>query len=419
MQAKEKMITLRDKMEKNLRECILPFWCEYMVDEEKGGFYGKVLKDHTPDKIYPKAIVLNCRMLWAYTMAWEHYEDETYKNLARRAFEYIRDHFWDKEYGGTFWMLTSDGIPCEVEKRTYGQAFIIYAMAEYYRAFGDMQALEMAMETFRLVQDHVHYDNGGYTDSVSRDWQKDPWLFRWMMNADGAAKLLNSHLHLFEATMTLYDATHDPYVGTVLREFLDFLLNVCVEKQSHHLKAGMDEDGNRIDGEINYGHDSECCYLMTWAARLIGDDALIQQADSTVLDIMEHVLTEGMDPVNGGMYSDINIQTGHLNRCKIWWNQAEGITSFFNCYQISGDEKWLDAAISIWDYVEENIVDPTLEWFSIGKNKVTDEDLRADEKATEPIIGDDKANKAKCPYHNSRTCFEIIKRVNQELGKQC
>lgn len=417
MLAKEKMIDLRNRMEKNVRECILPFWCNYTVDEEKGGFYGKVNKDYTPDRTYPKAIVLNCRMLWTFTMGWEYFKDEKCKALAERAFAYIRDYFWDKEYGGTFWMLTSDGIPCEVEKRTYGEAFIIYAMAEYYRAFGDQEALDMAMQTFQLVQKHVHYENGGYADSASRDWQKDPWLFKWMMNSDGAAKLLNSHLHLFEATMTLYDATRDAYVKEVLREFLDFLLNVCVEKETHHLKAGMDADGNRIDGEINYGHDSECCYLMTWAARLLGDEALIEKVDAVVLDIMDHVMAEGLDPVNGGMYSDINIHTGHLNKTKVWWNQAEGITTFFNCYQITGDEKYLDTAISIWNYVEENVVDPTLEWFAIGKNKVMDADWIEDEKNMNAFMGDEKASKAKCPYHNSRTCFEIIKRVGQELSK--
>ena len=417
MQAKEKMLDLKSRMEKNVRENILPFWCNYMVDEEKGGFYGKVNEDLTPDKTYPKAIVLNCRMLWAFTMGWEYFHDEKCRELAHRAYEYIRDHFWDKEYGGTFWMLTSDGIPSEVEKRTYGEAFIIYSMAEYYNAFHEPEALEMAMKTFRLVQDHVHYANGGYADSASRDWQMDNWLFKWMMNGDGAAKLLNSHLHLFEATMTLYDVTRDEYVKGVLREFLLFLLDVCVEPDRHHLKAGMDKDGNRIDGEVNFGHDSECCYLMTWAARLLGDEELIRRADAIVIDIMDHVLEESIDPINGGIYSDMDINTGHLNKTKVWWNQAEGITSCFNCYQITGDEKYLDAAIGIWNYVEENVVDPTLEWFAIGKNKVMDEEWKKQEAQFGAFMGDEKASKAKCPYHNSRTCFEIIKRVNQELEK--
>ncbi len=417
MTKKEKMLDLKARMVKNVRENILPFWCDNMVDEENGGFYGKVNKDHTPDKEYPKAIVLNTRMLWAFTMAYEKFGDEKYKVLAKRAFEYIRDHFWDKEYGGTFWMLTYKGIPSEVVKRTYGQAFIIYSMAEYYKAFGDKEALDMAMTTFKLVQDHVKFDNGGYADSVARDWRFDPWVITWMMNRDGAMKLLNSHLHLFEATMTLLDVTGDEYVKGVLKDFLEFLLDVAVEKETHHLKAGMDQDGNRIDGEINYGHDSECCYLMTWSARLIGDPDLIKRADAAALDIMDHVLAEGIDPVNGGMYSDIDIRTGHKNRAKVWWNQCEGITSFFNCYQLTGDEKYLDAAISIWDYTEKNVVDPTGEWFARGFNAVMDEEWKKEEDSTAAFMGTEKASKAKCPYHNSRTCFEIMKRVDEELAK--
>lgn len=417
MNTKEKMLDLRSRMEKNVKECILPFWTTYMIDEENGGFYGKVNHDKTPDNTYPKAIVLNTRMLWAFTQGYEHFGDEKCAELAKREFEYIRDHFWDKKYGGVYWMLNAKGDPIEVEKRTYGQAFIVYSMAEYYKAFKDPEALDMAMTTFKLVQDHVKFENGGYADSVSRDWQFDNWLLPWMMNRDGAMKLLNSHLHMFEATMTLLDVTGDEYVKSVLRDFLNFLIDVAYEKDSHHLKAGMDINGNRIDTEINYGHDSECAYLMTWSARLIGEEDIIQRADAAALDIMEHVYQEAMDPINGGVYSDINCKTGHVNKSKIWWNQCEGITSFFNCYQITGDEKYLDAAINIWNYTEENVVDPEGEWLAVGKNKVRDEEWIKAEEAFNQFMGDEIASKAKCPYHNSRTCFEIMKRVDEEMAK--
>ena len=93
MNAQEKMVDLKNRMEKNVRECIMPFWRDYMVDEEKGGFYGKVNADLTPDKTYPKAIVLNCRMLWAYTMAYKHFKEDSYRKLAERAFAYISEKF--------------------------------------------------------------------------------------------------------------------------------------------------------------------------------------------------------------------------------------------------------------------------------------------------------------------------------------
>ena len=417
MDKKEKMLDLKARMEKNLKENILPFWIDNTVDNEKGGFYGKVYGDHTPDRGALKAIVLNTRILWTFSKAYEVFGGEAYAALAHRAFDYICDYFWDKDFGGAYWMLNSDGAPIDVVKRTYGQAFIVYALAEYYAAFKNEKALDMAMKTFKLIQDHVAMDNGGYLDSVTRDWQYDPGLMVWSYNREGSPKLLNSHLHMFEATMTLYDATGDDYVKKVLKEFLEFLIDVCVEKDSHHLKAGMDAKGNRADHEINYGHDAECCYLMTWSARLIGDDALRERADAIVLDIMDHVLDEAIDPVNGGMFYEINTETGEQMRSKSWWAQAEGITSFFNCYQISGDEKYLDAAIGIWDYVEENVVDPTGEWYSFGKNKYMDYAWRIKDDARRLSANREKANRSKCPYHNSRTCFEIMKRVDEELKK--
>ena len=417
MTQKEKIIDLKTRMEKNLRENILPFWVNYTVDDEKGGFYGRVFSDHSPDKDYAKAIVLNARILWTFTMAYEVFGDEIYAKLAKRAFNYISERFWDKEFGGAYWMLNSEGIPIETEKRTYGQAFIVYSMAEYYNAFKDANALDMAMKTFKLVQDCAAFDNGGYLDSVGRDWVYDEGLLLWRMNHGGAPKLLNSHLHMFEATMTLYDATRDGYVKDVLRKFLEFLLDVCVEPESHHLKAGMDEEGRRVDHEINYGHDAECCYLMTWSARLVGKEDLRVRADAAALDIMDHVLDEAIDPVNGGMFGEINTATGVQNRSKIWWTQAEGITSFFNCYQLTGDEKYLDAALNIWNYTEENVVDPTGEWFAIGKNKIMDYAWRAGDAARTGAANKEKANKSKCPYHNARTCFEIMKRAGVELNK--
>lgn len=418
MTATEKMLDLKTRMEANVRTCILPFWRQHMVDEKAGGFYGMVDDDLCPVAGYPKALVLNTRMLWSYSSAWRHLQNKEDKILASYAFDYIKTHFWDEQFGGVYWMLNSDGVPIELEKRTYAQAFIIYSMAEYYRVSGKAEALDMAMQTFRLVNEHAKYPNGGYADSVQRDWRRDDWVWRWFMNANGAAKLLNSHLHLFEATITLYEVTGDPQVGAVLAEFLAFLLDVAVDKNLHHLKAGMDEAGNRIDNEISFGHDAECCYLLVMAADLLGDEGLKKRAAQTALDIMAHVYEEGLDRENGGLFNEQDCVSGHLNRAKVWWVQAEGITSFFNCYQLSGDEKYLDAAIAIWDYVEKYVVDyKNGEWFAVGTGDGAGPEAVAQSEAVRAVCAG-KASKAKCPYHNARACFEIMDRVGRMLDNQ-
>lgn len=417
MTTREKLLDLQSRMQKNVRENILPFWLTHMVDDEHGGFYGTVDDDLKPVKDAPKAIVLNCRMLWTFSHAYRVLGDEQCAALAKRAFEYVRDRFWDPTFGGVYWMLNYEGIALELEKRTYGQAFVIYSMAEYYMAFGDEEALRLAMEAFRLVNAHVRYDNGGYADSVQRDWTRDFWVWKWVMNPLGAPKLLNSHLHLFEATITLYEATKDDEVGSVLRDFLNFLLTVATDHSLHHLKAGMDEAGNRIDNEISFGHDSECSYLLVQAAQLLGDSELLARAQNAALDIMDHVMAEGMDPDYGGLFNEKDAVSGYVDKCKVWWVQAEGITAFMNCYQITGREAYLDAARNIWDYTEKYVVDNEKgEWLAVGcEPGRSPETIQSGLNVTKMCAG--KASKPKCPYHNSRTCFEIMRRVDECLNR--
>ena len=46
---------------------------------------------------------------------------------------------------------------------------------------------------------------------------------------------------------------------------------------------------------------------------------------------------------------------------RVWWVQAEGITAFIDRYQRTEDRTYLDAAGSIWDYVEATMINKKLE----------------------------------------------------------
>lgn len=409
----EKIRNLRDRMEENLCQCILPFWREYMQDDVHGGFYGRVDGKRRPDLQSPKSVVLNCRMLWTYSRAWKLYGNARDMELAGRAYDCIRTCFWDPVYKGVFWMTTCKGEPSEPEKRTYGQAFLIYAMTEYYRVFQEPEAIEMAMETFYLVEDRLKLKSGGYADSAARDWRKDDWVNFWVKNRGGAAKLLNSNMHLFEAILLLAEVTGEPDVIQALKEELEFLLHTAVDPELGHLKAGMAEDGARLDGEVNFGHDCECSYLMMEAAEFLKDEELLKETEKAVAFMMDRVYEEGLDPVNGGMYYIVDYLTKEVNRSKIWWVQAEGITAFFDRFQRTGKEKYLDAAISIWNYVESCMVNRELgEWYSVGKNLKAEAGLQEQEEALSAVFtNDEMAGKGKCPYHNSRVCFEIMERA--------
>jgi cellobiose epimerase len=95
-----------------------------------------------------------------------------------------------------------------------------------------------------------------------------------------------------------------------------------------------------------------------------------------------------------------------LNSDKHWWPQAEAVVGFLNAWQIGGKQAHLDAALRAWEFIEAKIIDKDKgEWFAILNHEGTpypDYPAYADSQKIGPW---------KCPYHNARACFEVIKRV--------
>ena len=93
--------------------------------------------------------------------------------MADRAFDFVMNRFWDPQYGGAFWRLDDSGQVLDDSKKIYGQAFYIYALTEFHRAFGTPAALARAQELFELIERHAHDAQfGGYLEVCRRDWSE-------------------------------------------------------------------------------------------------------------------------------------------------------------------------------------------------------------------------------------------------------
>src|SRR5690606_8185803 len=97
---------------------ILLYWIQHNIDRKKGGFYGAVDFNDAPDKKALKGIVLNSRILWTFSAATLFGRNE-YEVIADRAFNFIKDKFFDPEYGGVYWSLNATGTVKEYKKQIY------------------------------------------------------------------------------------------------------------------------------------------------------------------------------------------------------------------------------------------------------------------------------------------------------------
>ncbi len=390
--------SLKGSLSAILRNNILDYWAQYAIDNKHGGFAGYVGPDNKANEKAGKGIVLNTRILWAFSAGSLFLKDAGYAEIADRAYSYISDRFFDNKNGGVYWELDYRGQPLSTKKQVYAQAFAIYALSEYYRLRGKSEALEKAKGIYHLLEKHS-YDRryGGYIEAFSENWD-DLEDVRLSEKDRNSRKTMNTHLHVLEAYTSLYRVWTEKIVGDSLKRLINVFNDYFVNNKNH-LNLFFSEDWRLTDNIISFGHDIEFSWLFTEAAEVLKDQSLIKRARGMALNMVDTFINEAFDS-NGGIINERNVDTGHVDYDKHWWVQAEALVGLVNAYQISSDEAYLDRALKLWNFIDSFIIDHEHgEWFS-----------KVDSKGV-PYSEDEKAGFWKCPYHNTRTCIEVINRL--------
>jgi mannobiose 2-epimerase len=393
---------LADAVQTELTSDIIPFWLRHSLDEKRGGFIARMSHDLVVDPAAPKGLILNARILWSFSAFHRRLGDRACLAAAERARAYIEEHFWDTDHGGAYWMVDGHGRPLDTKKKAYGQAFLIYALAEHHRATGSAAALTRAQELFELLEAKVRdAQRGGYLETFERDWSTAEDLR--LSDADlNVTKSMNAHLHVLEAYAGLYRAWPDSRLRKSLSDLIEIFLRHIIDPHTHHLRLFFDEDWTVRAEEVSFGHDIEASWLLWEAAEVLGDVALLSRVRDATLAMADAVLREGVE-ADGGLPNVAQAGTV-TDSDRDWWPQAEAVVGFLNAYELSGERRFWDAAVAAWRFIEAHIIDRRHgEWFwSVSR------DGRPD--LTEP-----KISEWKCPYHNGRMCLEVLDRI-ERLG---
>ncbi len=393
-------------MERELRENILPFWLEHSLDHENGGFYGALTNSLEIHNEVERSLVLCARVLWTFSSAYRCYGDPAYLEMAQHAFAYLTQAFLDKDYGGMYWRLDQAGQPVNDRKQTYGQAFAIYGLAEYYLATQARPALELAKELFALIEAYAYEPlYGGYVEGRARNWGPLEDMRLSEKEAFNCPKSMNTLLHVLEGYTNLLRAWPDERLKQQQANLLRVFLEQVIDPQTHLTRLFFENDWTSLSTRFSYGHDIETSWLLGEAAEVLKDPNLIAQARMAGLQMAEAVYQRGLDSDGAVLHEgEPAPEAGEADLVvdgdKHWWCQAEGIVGFVNAYQICEDSKYATAALRLWDFVQAKLIDRQHgEWFKVLT------------RAGEPVPGQVKTGPWEDPYHQARACMEVIRRI--------
>ncbi len=445
---------MRDEFQNHLWGRLIPFW-KKLRDLEYGGYYGWMDFGLKVDREAVKGCILNSRILWFFSNASlclqregqrsnciagsvPKGEADTLQEYARQAYDFLREKCLDRQRGGVYWSLSYKGEPEDTTKHTYNQAFAVYALSSYFRAYHDREALGLAEELIEVIETKC-FDGHGYQEALDLDFHP---VANDKLSENGvmADRTMNTLLHVLEAyTEYLVACQEAKHLGeslanrasgeagnverdrssgncsspelsqkgkgmgawqSLVEEKLHWILNLVAERVYNPVLRRQEVFFN-LDMESlidlhSYGHDIEAAWLIDRCLETLGDEELSRRMSPLLRSLEAEVYKKAY-----AHHSLANeCERGVVDEKRVWWVQAEGVVGFYNAYQKTGERRYLKAAEDIWGFIQEHLVDerPEGEWFWYT-------DAEGNPALEKPIV-----EPWKCPYHNGRMCMEIIRR---------
>ncbi|NQZ09159.1 MAG: AGE family epimerase/isomerase [Algicola sp.] len=392
---------LKRQVYAELRDNILPFWQTVARDRKNGGYVGQMDIQGVVDDQADKSVIAHARILWSFSTAYSECKDARYLDQAMETFDYLINHFIDKEFSGVFHTLTFDGKVVNDDKDMVAQAYVVFALCAYYQASQETPALRYAVliaasiETYARDISSGNYSLDTYCKVLTRDWQRK--------NDPDESRHAQVHLHLIEAYTALLACDFDQPIAASLKRLLELFCHRFVESSSHYVIQGYGQKWHGPSDKRLYGHDLEAACLLAQGAEVLGNDSLIRRCNEYGLSLVDQVIASH-GASNNGISLGINlgvIKGESIDNQRNGWVQAEAISAFSWAYKVTGKAIYRQWLLGTWAYVMRFIKDHQHgDWFS-GRNE--DGSLVEDQLKIGPW---------KCPYHSVRACLTFYRQLD-------
>lgn len=421
---KNEIKTVYGQMKEYFETKMVKFWNDRCIDFKNGGYFVDFDKNGNFKNTDEKYIVTQTRCIYGFSLFYKYFKNKKiFKTYAKTGYDFFIKYFWDSQNKGWIWRTNNKGRALDRGKLVYGQSFAIYALCEYYSAFGDKEAISYAEKTFEILQlfaaDNLY---GGYFENFTGDWKLEkPGYY------GGDRKSLDIHMHLMEAYTKLYEYTGEEIYRRKLLEMIELIFKKMVHKKyicglnqfdrewncippiaiNRTWNADRREDNKgvkKIDTVMttSYGHNIELVWLALFAFKVLKMD--YSKYKSKFEGLAKHAVKFGVDRKYGGIYRDGLYNGKPVVMDKEWWQQSESLIGTLYMYDYFGMEEYFNAFKNIWNFVYSNMINKELgEWYPLLTREGN-------------IKWSDLGNPWKSIYHTGRSMVECLAIFKKHSG---
>jgi mannose-6-phosphate isomerase len=254
--AAEDSVDVVARLKRRMIDHALPLWSGEGWDRATGGFIDRLDADGRADAEAPRRILVQARQIYCFAkaaqMGW--YPDG--REIALKGLDYLLSKAKSPDgKPGFVHVLTPDGAVLKPRRDTYDHAFVLLALATVYSLDRDAQIRTEIDALCHFLDTQLRSPHGGFLEGLPPSMPRRQ----------------NPHMHLFEAMIAVFDATHEPVFQNRAGDFFALFLANLYDKQKHLLGEYFEEDWSRIEPvSIEPGHQAEWAWLLKGFERITG-----------------------------------------------------------------------------------------------------------------------------------------------------
>ncbi len=237
-------------------ESAFPLWERQGWDHGRGGFVDSLHCDGTADLNAPRRLRVQARQIYCFAKAAQLGWSPAARSVALRGL----DHMLSKAKSpdgkpGFVTLMAADGSVISADRDTYDHAFVLLALATVFQIDQDPQVRTEIESVLEFLDGGLESEHGGYLEG-------DP---------ANLPRRQNPHMHLFEAMIAAFDATHEVVFQDRAGKLFSLFLAHFYDPREQVLGEYFEDDWSRIAPvSVEPGHQAEWVWLLKGFERITG-----------------------------------------------------------------------------------------------------------------------------------------------------